>query len=425
MDILIRNAVVIDPNSPYNRQQKDILIKDGIISRIDDSIHVTDCATVDVRGKSVTPGFCELMADFCDPGNEHREDIFSGVAAAAAGGYTAVCLLPDTNPILQSKTQVEYLYSKGKPLPVHILPYGAVSEDLKGYAPTEMLDMRHAGAIAFTDAPQPIHNDAVLLRALQYTQPIQATIVDVPYSRALTEAGQINEGIQSVLLGMKGISNLAEYIQVERDIRILEYTGGHLHLAGISTKESLNSIRKAKAAGLQLTASTYVHLLALNENTVKDFDTNLKVMPPLRHEEDVMALKAAIGDGTLDCFASQHIPWDLESKRLEFDLAAFGIIGLETAFGLANSMFHSTLTNEKIVELFSINPRKVLQMNPVCIHEGHKAELTFVDFTRDWVFSEKNILSKSKNTPFIGTRMKGKVLGIYNKSQLVWHERIS
>lgn len=423
MDLLIRNAKIIDPSSPYNRQKRDIYIKDNIISKIDEDIHVNDCPTLDLKGKNIAPGFCEIMADFCDPGNEHREDIFSGSLAATFGGFTTVCVLPDTEPILQSKTQVEYLYSKGKPLPVKILPYGAVSEDLKGFAPTEMIDMRHAGAVAFTDAPNPIHNDAVLLRALQYTQPLNATIVDVPYSKALASEGQINESSTSVMLGMKGISNLSEYIVVERNIRILEYSGGQLHLAGISTKESIAAIRKAKEKGLNVSASTYLHLLVLDDTALLDFDTNLKVMPPLRDVEDVVALKSAVSDGSLDCLSSQHIPWDTENKRLEFDLAAFGIIGLETAFGLANQLFHANLRDERIIELLSINPRKILQIKPVSIHEGYEAEFVFIDFEKDWVFSEKDIKSKSKNTPFIGTRMKGKILGIYNKGQLIWHDK--
>jgi dihydroorotase len=410
---LIKNTTVLDPTSKWHGKKVSVLIANGIFS-IEEKIQQIPANTeeLDYNGTYVSPGFCDLYVNINDPGFEYREDINSVANAAIAGGFTTICATADNHPMTQTKAQVEYILNNSKNTAVTILPIGAVTENFDGKTPTEMQDMHHAGAIAFSDIPHSIKDSGVFLRALQYVQPFKGLIITLPFDKTLVGDGQVNESEVSVRMGMKGITNLSEYATVQRDIEILRYTGGNLHLVGISTKESVALIRKAKADGLQITASVFVHHLISDESKLKTFDSNYKVFPPLRTLADQDALIEGLKDGTIDCISTQHTPLNIDEKNVEFEVANFGIIGLETAFGLLNQKLETIISKEKLVELLSSNPSKIIK-------QKNNASLVFLDFNQEWVFAEKDIRSKSKNTPYIGHTMKGKVKAVFSKGKFI------
>lgn len=418
MKYLLSKAILIDTSSAHHNQQVDLLIVDGIIAEIGKINPPSEIETIDLNGFYISPGFCDLYCNLSDPGYEHREDIESGTLAAALGGYTAICTIAQTNPIIQSKTQVEYLAKAQNKFGIDIYPLGAVTENLEGKNPTEMYDMQLAGAIGFSDAPHSIKNSGVMVRALQYGKPFDGTIFTLPYDATLVADGQVNEGVYSVETGMRGVSNLSESIQIQRDIELLKYTGGKIHFFGISTKEGIQLIRNAKNEGLNISASVFPHHLFLTDKSVIDFDANYKVMPPLRSENDQQALIDAVLDGTIDAIVSQHTPLEIEAKDLEFEYATFGIIGLETAFALANTALNSIVEPTQLVDLFSVNPRKIIKKTLPPIEKGSIANLSIFSLNKDWIFEQKNIKSKSKNTPFVGTKFKGAIKGIFHKGKL-------
>jgi dihydroorotase len=276
-----------------------------------------------------------------------------------------------------------------------------------------MLDMHYAGAIAFSDMPHSVKDSGVLLRALQYVQPFNGLIITLPYDKTLVADGQVNESEVSVKMGMKGITNLSEFATVQRDIELLKYAGGKLHFVGISTKESVDLIRKAKQDKLNITCSVFVHHIISDENDVKNFDSNYKVFPPLRTIEDQQALIDGLKDGTIDCISTQHTPLNIDEKNLEFELADFGIIGLETAFGLLNKKLENDISKEKLIALLSTNPKNILNT------KDNNADFVILDFNKEYSFTEKDIQSKSKNTPYINHTLKGKVHAVFSKGKLI------
>lgn len=417
----INQVKVIDPASAWHRKVKDIVIENGIIQEASDS-DSPETLIINGLGCEIMPGFCETYAYTGDPGHEYREDLTSVSTAAAAGGVTNLCAIADNEPVTQHKAHVEYLRSKTKGLPVEIWPIGAVTEGLKGKNPTEIYDMYHAGAVAFSDAPNPVANAGVMLRALQYVQPFDGVIMTMAFNQSLSEEGQLNEGLVSVQLGMKGIPHLAESLQIHRDLELLAYGGGRIHFSGITTAEGVRQIRQAKDKGLNVTASVFLHHLFFDDTVLKGFDTNFKVMPPLRTEDDISALMSGISDGTIDIISTQHVPLDTEAKRLEFEYASPGMANLEYAFPLANTIIGERLNLDRVVELFSIHPRKMLRQAAVTIKAGAKANLVFADASADYTPSMSNRKSLSSNSPFIGYKLKGKVRGIFNNGQWVWNE---
>ena len=416
MKFVLQNVTILDPASPYNGKQKDILIEDGILRKVGDKISVRDAQKENFKGCVVTPGFCDLYVNIGDPGFEHREDIYSVSKAASAGGFTTICALADNNPVTQNKSQVEYILQKAKSTHTNILPIGAITENFDGKTPTEMYDMHHAGAVAFSDMPHDIHDAGVLTRALQYVQPLDGLIITMPYDSSLAKDGQVNESQVSVRMGMKGIPNVSEYAALQRDIEILKYTGVKLHVMGLSCKESVDLVAKAKKAKLNITASVFVHHLLSTEESVQGYDSNYKVFPPLRTKKDQEALLKGIQDGTIDCISTQHTPLDPEAKNLEFEYASFGIIGLETAFALLLSK--TGISKEKLVTCLSSNPNSILKKNH-SIRENNIAELTVIQLNEKWKIEEQNIRSKSKNLPYIGESVKGKVKAVFNKGKLL------
>jgi len=423
---LIKNAKVVDPNSPHKGKTVDILIEQGNIAQIGKDIKADkNIKIIEHENLYVSPGWFDMQANFCDPGFEYKEDLQSGMRAAAQGGFTGVCVMPATNPPLNTKSQIEYVINSCKNNVVDVFPAGCLTQNSEGKEMTEMYDMKQAGAIAFTDFKSPVKNSGLLVRLLQYAQNTNTLIITHCEEESLTAGGQMNEGETSTLLGLKGIPALAEELMVQRNINLLTYAGGKMHIPTISGKQSIDFIKQAKNKNLQLSAGIAAHQLLLHDEQLKEFDTNFKVTPPLRDKTETEALKRAVINDVIDVIVSDHCPEDTENKDVEFDHAAFGIIALETAYAAANTAMigRDALTplsmTEKLVEKLSINPRKILGLDVPSVKVGEKANLTLFNPDLKWEFIEKHIVSKSKNTPFIGYTFTGKALGVINNNKLV------
>ena len=425
MNILLKSVKIIDSQSAFNGQIKDIYIENGIISEITDNISKTEIQTVLGKNLHISAGWIDMRVASKDPGYESKEDLNTLSAAAMAGGFTEIVTLPNTKPVVQSKEAITYINSFSNSQLLTIFPTGAVTKNCEGKDFTEMLDLHQAGAVAFTDGDHPLWNADILLKTLQYLAPIDALLMNRPEEPSMTIFGQMHEGIESTLLGMKGIPSTAEELMIMRDLKLLEYYLGKnttvemkscLHFSTISTKIAVELIREAKLKGLPVSCDIAAHQLAFTDTNLKDFDTNLKVNPPFRSKSDVEALQEGLNDGTIDVIVSDHNPHDEEAKNLEFDLADFGIIGLETTFAVANES--SSLSLEKLIEKLTINPRKLLRKTNVTIKEGEKANLTIFVPNLEWEYLSKNIKSKAKNSPFIGKKLTGKSIAVINKGQI-------
>lgn len=418
MKVLIKKATVVDPNSEWNGKQADILIESGKISKIAESIKASADQVVEDTNLHVSPGWFDMHANFRDPGHEYKEDLTTGVEAAIAGGFTGVALMPSTEPAVSNKSAVEYIINKTAHAPVDVLPCGTISEQHKGEQLAEMFDMKEAGAIAFTDDKRPLSHSGLMSRALLYAKNCDGLIMSFPFDQTAQQNGQMNEGVTSTMLGLEGIPNLAEELQLTRDLYLSEYNDARIHFSTISTPRSLDLIAEAKEGGLEVSCDVAIHNLVLSDDVITDFDSNFKVMPPLRTEEDRKELITGLKEGTIDVICSDHTPEDTEHKNLEFEAANFGIIGLETLFGLAVTHLSGELTLDELICKISINPRSILKLDIPVIKEGFEANLTLFDPERQWIFEKSDIKSKSKNTPFLGCELVGKPLGIYNKSEL-------
>ena len=420
MSYLIRNVKVIDPNSPHNRKTVDLLIEHGEIVSIGTNLRADKNARViEQDGLCVSPGWFDMQAHFCDPGHEYKEDLQSGMRAAAQGGFTGVCVMPATNPPLQTKSQIEYVINTCRNNVVDVYPSGALTLGCEGKEMTEMYDMKQAGAVAFSDFKNSVKDSGLLVRLLQYAQNSDALVIAHCEEKTLTAGGQMNEGEVSTHMGLKGMPALAEELMVQRNLNLLAYAGGRMHIPTVSTKVSADSIRQAKAKGLQVSAGVAAHQLLLHDQLLEEFDTNLKTNPPLRDKAETEALKRAVINDAIDVIVSDHCPEDIENKDVEFDHAAFGIIALETAYAAANTALHDKLEAAQLVEKLSINPRKILGLPVPVIREGEKANLTVFNPKLEWEFSEKHISSKSRNTPFIGKRFIGKAIAVINNNKMV------
>ena len=424
MQFLLRSAYVIDAASSFDGQVVDILVENGLIQQIGQNLSApTGSRVIESANLHVSPGWVDMRVLAQDPGYEHKEDINSVCRAAAAGGFTDIALLPNTQPVVDDKGTLGYVrrMAEGQPVSVHVV--AAVTKKTAGEDFTEMLDLHHAGAVAFSDGTHPLQNPDLLLKTLQYLQPIDGLLMNRPEEQLLTRFGQMHEGIQSTLLGLKGMPALAEELAVERDIRLLDYvlegrsdegnvSNPLLHFSTISTARSVELIRQAKAAGLPVSCDVAVHQLVFDDSALAGFDTNLKVNPPFRSPDDVAALWAGLADGTIDAIVSDHSPQDAESKNLEFDQAEFGIIGLETVF--AASITHNrALPLSTLIEKFTTRPRQILRLPSVHIAEGQTASVTLFDPTTEWTY--ERTVSKSKNSPFLGQSFTGRVVGTIHR----------
>jgi dihydroorotase len=418
MKLLIQKAKIIDTKSSHNGKICDLLIEKGVILAIRDKIDaVAGVEIFSATNLHLSPGWFDMQANFRDPGYEYKEDLESGSAAAASGGFTGIALMPSTQPPIHSKAEVEYIRNKAKGGVVDIFPVGTLSRNHEGQELSEMYDMHLSGAIAFSDDKKPVKNSGLLLRALLYSKNFNRLIFTHCDEQSISADGKMNEGKMSTELGLKGIPALAEEVMLSRNIQLARYTGAPIHISSVSTAAAVEMIRLAKQSGLQISASVNAHHLCLDDTSLAEFDSNLKVNPPLRTAADRLALKKGLADGTIDVIVSDHSPEDPENKMLEFDLAAFGMLGLETAYAIANT--YSGLKTETLVEKLALSPRKLLGIGIPTINEGEKANLSFFDPNLNWTFSAKDIRSKSRNTPFIGHVFTGKALGIFNQGILI------
>ena len=420
MNILLQAATIYHPQSEYHLQQQNILIENGIITYIGQETKEAD-ETVAAEGLCVSAGWVDMHAFVGEPGLEYKEDLSSVAAAAAAGGFTEVVCLPNVDPVVQTKSAISYIRNRTQQLPVTLLPAAAITVDAQGKDLTEMIDLQHAGAVAFTDGTKPLQGADIILKALQYVQLFDGLLMNKAEHTRLTEHGQMHEGEASTRLGMKGIPSLAEEVMVTRDLQLLAYTGGRIHFSLLSTAAAIEAVRQAKAAGLAVSCDVASYQVAFTDTTLVPFDTNYKVAPPFRSEADVAAIRQGLQDGTIDALVSAHMPHDTEAKKLEFDLADFGIINLETAFAVANTTLSDVLSVEQLVEKFTAGPRRVLRLPEPRIAVGEAAHLTLFNPTTTWTPTAAATKSKSKNSPFFGQQLKGTVIGTIHKGQVVLH----
>ncbi len=417
MNILIKQAHIIDSKSAYNGKVMDVLIENGTIKSIKTKITPEkNVKVIETANLHLSNGWLDMQVSFCDPGFEHKEDVDSGIKAAASGGFTAVAVVSSTNPTIHSKAEVLYIKNKTANSIVDVYPIGTLSHKQEGEDISEMYDMKLAGAVAFSDDKKSVTNSGLLMRALLYTKNFDGLILTHCDEKSISNDGKMNEGVISTKLGLKGIPALAEELMVDRNIFLSEYTNAPIHLSNISTQKSVELVKQAKSKGLKVTASVNAYNLALDDSALSGFDSNYKLNPPLRTKEDIEAIKKGIADGTIDTITCDHRPQDIESKDLEFDFASNGMIGLESAFGLINTN-KGKIKLETVINALSANPRKILKLKEPKIAEGEIANLTLFNPSQDWVFEKKHIQSKSSNTPFIGAAFTGRVIGIINKKQ--------
>lgn len=412
MKIYIKNARIIADD--FNHQANyHILISNGIIAKLSDQAFSATEADleVDATGCYLSAGWFDLRANFTDPGLEHKEDLESGASAAAAGGFTAVALLPNTAPTIDNKKGIRYIKGGNSARLTQLYPLGAVTMGAKGEELAEMIDLRQAGAIAFSDGTHPITNSGIILKSLQYLQQFNGLLMNQPTEASLVRGGQMHEGINSTLLGMQGMPSLAEEMAIARDLKLLRYTGGRIHFSCISSAEGVELIRRAKEEGLAVSCDvTAAHLLFTDENLM-DFDANYKIDPPLRTENDRQALLKGLKDGTIDAIVSDHQPQDTESKKLEFDLAEFGMIGLQTFYASLNAL--NELDVALLVKKVAQAPRQILGLPAIEIKEGAVADLTLFSADHVWRYDENTRLSKGINSPFLNQDLKGKAMGVF------------
>jgi len=415
MNLIIREATIIDSKSPFHNQMVDVKIKSGTIEKIGSKIpNENGFEEIKLENLHLSQGWFDSSVSFGEPGFEDRETIVNGLNVAAKSGFTAVALQPNSFPIIDNQAQINFVKNKAKGAATELYPIGAFTKDSEGKDMAELFDMKNAGAIAFGDYNKDIDNANLLKIGLQYFQDFDGLLIAYSQDASIKGNGVVNEGVVSTRLGLKGIPNLAEELQISRNLFLLEYTGGKLHIPTISTAKSLELIRNAKAKGLNVTCSASVHHLVLNDEKLEGFDTRYKVSPPLRTEEDRKALIEGVNDNTIDMITSDHNPIDIEHKKMEFEGSKNGTIGLESAFGALTNL----LTLEKIIEKFT-SSKILFGIENSSIKEGEKANITLFNPNGNWTFEKENILSKSKNSAFLGTDMKGKVYGIYHQNKLV------
>jgi dihydroorotase len=424
MKILIRAALVVDPSSKHNGKKVDILVEDGIIKQIAKSGSIKEKAnkTIEQDGLHVSPGWFDMRVNFREPGFEYKEDLMSGCKAAAAGGFTGVLVMPSTHPPVHTKSQVEFIRNKTKSQPVDVFVAGALSHNHEGEHLSEMFDMFSSGAVAFTDDKKPVENAGLMLRALMYAKNFGGLVISFANEASIVANGKVNESVTATKLGLKMMPSVAEEIRLTRDLYLTGYAETKIHFGPLSAVRSVELLREARKKKVAATAEVAAHQLMLDETLLSDFDSNYKVMPPLRGDADRKALINGLKDGTIDVISSDHSPEDIENKQREFDHAAFGIIGLQTAYAVANTVLKKVLSTEEIIEKISINPRKILNIPVPVIEENKPANLTLFNPELSWTLTESEIKSRSRNTPFIGKKFTGKALGIINKGQVVMNE---
>jgi dihydroorotase len=415
MKLIIRSAKIIDPQSPFHNKTVDILIADGLIEKIGNSLpNLENAEELKLDNLHVSQGWFDNSVSLGEPGFEDRETIANGLMVAAKSGFTGIGLQPNSFPIIDNQSQINFVKNKANGYATELFPIGALTKGAEGKDMAELFDMKQAGAIAFGDYNKSFDNANLLKIALQYTQDFDGLVIAYPQDCNIKGNGVVNEGVVSTRLGLKGIPNLAEELQVARNLFLLEYTGGKLHIPTISTAKSVTLIKEAKAKGLNVSCSVTVHHLTMTDEKLESFDTRYKVTPPLRTEVDRQALLEGILDNTIDIITSDHNPIDIEHKKMEFDMAKNGTIGLESAFG----SLIKVLPLEKIIEKLT-GGKTIFGIKSTPINEGVFANISLFNPEGESTFTKANILSKSKNSAFLGMETKGKVYGIVNNEKLI------
>ncbi|MDM1520470.1 dihydroorotase [Myroides odoratimimus] len=409
MNIILKAAKVIDPTSPFHNQTVDIQVENGLITKIANQIENDQFEQIKYENLHVSQGWFDSSVCLGEPGFEERENIVHGLEVAAKSGFTQIAVEPNTYPITDSQSIVSFIKQKAFGQTTEVFPIGALTVKSEGTDLAELFDMKNAGAIAFGDYKKPIQNANVLKIALQYVQDFDGLIIAFSQDNSIKGKGVANEGVESTKLGLKGIPTLAEELQIARNLFLLEYTGGKVHFPTISTAKSVELIKEAKQKGLNVTCSTAVHLLTMTDEKLADFDTRFKVYPPLRDEATRQALINGVLDGTIDCITSEHNPLDIEHKKLEFNSASNGTIGLESAFAALNTV----LPLEVIVDKLT-SARTIFKIDTPSIKEGNKVNITLFNPSKEYSFTKENILSKSKNSAFLNHPMNGEVYGVVN-----------
>jgi dihydroorotase len=422
-DLLLRGGTLLDPETGTTRSA-DLLIRDDTIRAIGPDLSPDDDLPVyDATDKLISPGWMDMHVHLREPGFEHKETIATGTAAAAAGGFTAVACMPNTDPPLHTRDVVEFVQERAADTPIDVHPIGCVSKERAGEELAELADLAAGGAVAFSDDGAPVHHAGLMRRALEYSTMLDRPIINHMEEPALNPSGQMHEGEVSARIGLDGIPGLADDVMIARDVELAAFTGGHVHVAHISTARGVELVRRAKARGLPVTAEVCTHHLALTDAAVErsGFDTHTKMHPPLRSEADVAALKEGLADGTIDALCTDHAPHADFEKDVEFAAAPFGITGLETAWGLIGRELiePGVLSVAEAVRALTVAPRRILRLDPPALEEGAPASLTVFDPSTRWTFTEEDVRSKSQNTPFLGETLVGRPWAIYHDGQFI------
>lgn len=411
MDYLIKGATIVDARSAHSGKQRDILIQNGLIAKIASRIAAENAEVIRAKDLHVSLGWVDLMASFREPGEEWKETVQSGLDAAAAGGFSHVLVMPDTAPAVQHKGNVDYLTQQAEKHRVSLWACGALSEERQGKQLAGLYDMHQSGAKAFSDHKHPVDRTELMARALEYAQQFDGLVMAFPFDNGLCRNGIMHEGAVSVSLGLSGIPSIAESLRLKRDLEILRYTGGRLHVMLVSTAESVQLIREAKQEGLRVTCGMAAHQLSFTDADMTAFDARWKVLPPFRTSADRIALIQGLQDGTIDAVVSDHSPEDTESKMLELEHASFGFGSMETAFGALRSAAMEELSIEQLIDALSHGPRDILGL-PNTFAEGAPADLTLFQPDATWQVAPSGFRSKARLTPFEGMTLTGKVLGL-------------
>ncbi len=425
MKILLKNAYLLDPQVNLS-DELDLLVENGIITKVESNIKDKADAVYDLKNFVIVPGFADAHVHFREPGREDEETIQSGIEAAMNGGFTAVCCMPNTDPAIDCAEVVTFVKDRAANSIIDVYPIGAVTKKREGKELALLGEMYEAGVVAFSDDGEPVSNSKIMKYALEYSSMFDLPIIEHCEDKSLTENGVMNESINSTKFGLPPHPSLAEVIIALRDIAILKYTGGKLHLAHISAKETVEVLRQAKKENLKITGEVTPHHFSLTDDIVETYDTNTKVNPPLRTQADINAIIKGLKDGTIDIIASDHAPHSIEEKEWEYIYAPFGIVGLETSIGLTlTKLFHtSILSLEEIIYKMSVNPRKIFKLREAKIQTGIEANLTILDLNCEWVVDKFSFKSKSINSPFHGWKLKGKAVGVLNNSKLYFENKL-
>jgi dihydroorotase len=410
--LLLKNGRIIDPVNG-REAQADLLIEGGRIVGLPKKgkPKPTNIQVIDCRNKFVVPGLVDMHVHLREPGEEYKETIHSGALAAAAGGFTAIACMPNTKPVNDNGAVTNFIIEKAQDAAVRVYPVGAISKGSRGENLAEFGEMKEAGVVAVSDDGRPVTNSQLMRRALEYASNFNLPVISHAEDLHLAQNGAMNEGAFATKLGLKPIPGSAEEVMIYRDISLAELTGRPIHIAHVSTRESVNLIRRAKKRSIRVTAETAPHYFTLTEKAVAGYNTNAKMNPPLRSDADVAAIRAGLGDGTIDAIATDHAPHSILEKELEFDLAANGIIGLETAVPLTLALVRKGIIDlNKLVELLSVNPARILGRPGGSLARGAVADITVIDPDKVFVYTKKRVVSKSANSPFLNKRLQGKVL---------------